>query len=49
MFPTADDLDRAEISAIMDAASGLASVPMDTAEGPELIIPSVSRKQRPRS
>ena len=39
---------RAKVSALIEAALGLAATPMDVAEGPELIIQSVSAKQRPR-
>lgn len=42
------DLERADVVALMDAEVALASIPMSTAVGPELIIKSVSAKQRPR-
>jgi hypothetical protein len=48
VLDSADDLDQPEVSALIDAALGLAATPMDVAEGPELIIQSVSAKQRPR-
>lgn len=44
----ADDLDRPEVQALMTAALDLAAVSMDAADGPKLIIKSVSAKQRPR-
>ncbi len=37
-----------EVSALLDAALDLARVPMAASEGGELIIRSVSAKQRPR-
>jgi hypothetical protein len=43
-----EDLDRSDLDALMVAALGLAAVPIGTADGPELIIRSVSAKQRPR-
>jgi hypothetical protein len=43
-----DDLDRPDVTALIDAALRLAAVPMETATGPELIIRSVAAKQRPR-
>lgn len=42
------DLERPEIGALIDAEVGLAPVPMATSPGFELIIKSVSAKQRPR-
>jgi len=42
------DLDRPEVIALIDAALGLAATPMDAAEKGELVIISVSAKQRPR-
>jgi hypothetical protein len=42
------DLRRDEVGAIVEAALGLAVVPMDASSGHELIIKSVSAKQRPR-
>jgi hypothetical protein len=42
------DLDRDDVSALVEAALGLAVVPMDDSRGHELIIKSVSAKQRPR-
>ena len=44
----ADDLDRPEVQALVVAALDLAAVPMSASDGPELIIKSVSAKQRPR-
>jgi hypothetical protein len=43
-----DDLDRPDVAALVDAALGLAKAPMDSSSGAELIIRSVSAKQRPR-
>src|SRR3954471_23169900 len=43
-----DDLDRPDVVALIDAALGLAATPMSASDGPELIIQSVSAKQRPR-
>jgi hypothetical protein len=44
-----DDLDRPDIAALIDAAIGLAEIPMETASGGgESIVKSVSAKQRPR-
>jgi hypothetical protein len=43
-----DDLDRPDVTALIHAALQLAAVPMDSATGPELIIRSVSARQRPR-
>jgi hypothetical protein len=43
-----DDLDRPDVAALFDAALELATTPMNAADGPELIIKSVSAKQRPR-
>jgi hypothetical protein len=45
---TAEDLDRPEVRALLHAALDRASVPMDSSEGGELVIQSVSAKQRPR-
>jgi hypothetical protein len=45
---SADDLDRPDVRALIDAALELASPPMDSSEGAQLIIRSVSAKQRPR-
>ncbi len=45
---SADDLDRPDVSALIDAALALAEIPMDASEGFQLIIKSVSAKQRPR-
>jgi hypothetical protein len=42
------DLDRPAVRALIDSALELAVVPMAEADGPELIIRSVSAKQRPR-
>jgi hypothetical protein len=41
-----DDLDRADVSALIDAALALAARSID--DSAELIIQSVSPKQRPR-
>jgi hypothetical protein len=43
-----DDLEGPVVSALIDAALELAAVPMDASDGGELIIKSVSAKQRPR-
>lgn len=43
-----EGLDRPEVLSLMEAALMLAAVPMQTAEGPDLVIRSVSAKQRPR-
>jgi hypothetical protein len=43
-----DDLDRPDVGALIDAALGLAATPMEASAGAELIIKSVSAKQRPR-
>jgi hypothetical protein len=43
-----DDLDRPDVTALIDAALGLAATPMASSDGAELIIKSVSAKQRPR-
>jgi hypothetical protein len=43
-----EDLDRPEVGAVIDAALGLAGTPMRASNGPELIIKSVSAKQRAR-
>jgi hypothetical protein len=45
---SAQDLDRDDVQALVDAALELATVPMDASAGQELIIKSVSAKQRPR-
>jgi hypothetical protein len=45
---TAADLERPDISALIDEAAARASVPMSRASDGELIIQSVSAKQRPR-
>jgi hypothetical protein len=45
---SADDLDRPDVQALIDAALKLAARPMDDAEGPQTVIRAVSRKQRPR-
>ncbi len=44
----ADDLDRPEVRALVTAALDLAAVPMEASDGTDLIIRSVSTKQRPR-
>jgi hypothetical protein len=43
-----DDLDKPDVSALIDVALRLAPTPMDASDGGELIIKSVSAKQRPR-
>jgi hypothetical protein len=43
-----DELDRPDIAALIDAALGLARTPMKASGGAELLIKSVSAKQRPR-
>jgi hypothetical protein len=43
-----DDLDRPDVSALIDGALRLAATPMEVSDGAELIIKSVSAKQRPR-
>ena len=43
-----DDLDRPEVRGLIDAALELAAVPMSASNGAELIIKSVSPKQRRR-
>ena len=45
---SAEDLDRPSVRALLDAALDLAKVPMAAAEGREVVIASVSAKQRPR-
>lgn len=45
---SASDLDRPEVEALIAAALELAKTPMQTSTGPELIIKSVSVKQRLR-
>ena len=45
---TADDLDGPDVVALMEAALDLASPKMDDSAGRELLIKSISRKQRPR-
>jgi hypothetical protein len=45
---SADTLGRPDVSALIDAALPLAAVPMDASTGPQLLIKSVSAKQRPR-
>jgi hypothetical protein len=42
------DLDRPAVRALIDAASGLATIPLAASGGAQLIIKSVSAKQRPR-
>ncbi|WP_410790049.1 hypothetical protein [Kribbella sp. C-35] len=44
----AEDLDRPDVRDLIDAALRLAAVPMAAAIGPQLIVRSVSAKQRPR-
>ena len=43
-----DDLDRPDIGALIDVALGLAATPMDASDNRDLIIKSVSAKQRSR-
>jgi hypothetical protein len=43
-----DSLHRADIASLMDVALRRAAVPMSASSGPELLIKSVSAKQRPR-
>jgi hypothetical protein len=43
-----EDLDRPEVAAIINAALERADTPMQASRGAELIIKSVSAKQRPR-
>jgi hypothetical protein len=43
-----DDLDRPDIGALIDAALDFAATPMQASDEAELIIKSVSAKQRPR-
>jgi hypothetical protein len=45
---SAQDLDGDDVQALIEAALELATVPMDASAGQELIIKSVSAKQRPR-
>ena len=45
---SANDLDRPDVAALIDAALGLARTPLESSSGAELIIKSVSAKQRPR-
>jgi len=42
------DLDRPDVNALIDAALALAATPMNASERGELVIMSVSAKQRPR-
>ena len=42
------DLDHDDVRALIEASLHLARTPMDHAEGPEVLIQSVSAKQRPR-
>jgi hypothetical protein len=43
-----EDLDRDDISALIDAELELAGKPMSASAGPSVIIKSISAKQRPR-
>jgi hypothetical protein len=43
-----EDLDRPDVGALIDAALERAGTPMHASQGAELIIKSVSAKQRPR-
>ncbi|WP_328997936.1 hypothetical protein OHA18_26135 [Kribbella sp. NBC_00709] len=44
----ADELNRDEVGLLIDQALTLAKIPMSAAEGPTLVIRSISAKQRPR-
>jgi hypothetical protein len=46
---SADDLDLPEVRALLDTATGRATVPMDASERGELVIRSVSAKRRART
>jgi hypothetical protein len=43
-----DDLDRPDVGALIEVALGLATTPMDASDNEDLVIKSVSAKQRPR-
>jgi hypothetical protein len=43
-----DDLERSDVGALLDAALERAATPMQAALGPDVIIRSVSARQRPR-
>jgi hypothetical protein len=43
-----DDLDQPDVTALIDAALQMATTPMESATGPELVIQSVAAKHRPR-
>jgi len=43
-----DDLDSPDVDALIEAALELAAIPMSASDGHELIIKSISAKQRPR-
>jgi len=43
-----EDLERPDVGALLEAQLGLARVPMRSATGHQLVIRSVSTKQRPR-
>jgi hypothetical protein len=45
---TPEDLDRPDVQDLINTALQLAAVPMAAATGPEVIIKSVSARQRPR-
>jgi hypothetical protein len=47
-LPTADVLDRPDVVALLEAALELASTSMSDSAGRELLIKSISGKQRPR-
>jgi hypothetical protein len=47
-LPTADVLDRPDVVALMGAALELASTAMSDSAGRDLLIKSISEKQRPR-
>ena len=42
-----DDLDRPDVGALIEVALGLATTPMDASDNGDLVIKSVSAKQRP--
>jgi hypothetical protein len=43
-----DDLDRPDVGALIEVALGLATTPMDASDSADLVIKSVSAKQRRR-
>ena len=48
ILPTPSDLDRPDVRALIDAELALARIPMDASTGRQVIVKSVSAKQRPR-